>query len=102
MLKTTLLSIASLSLMMGIAHADQSLITPTTAQSNPALSGSYVAANWGVKKVQVGTRKSVKKRKRVQRRKFRRAQKVRQHNFAVPGGFRLRRGGFNDDFSPGK
>ena len=60
-----------------------------------------ISASWNVKRLQVGSRKKARRgNKAVRKTKTRTS--TRQQNFAVPGGFRLRRGGFNDDHSPGR
>ncbi len=98
MLKTILLPAMSLALMFGPANVDQA----TTAVSATGEGGSYNAADWGVTKLQVGTRKKTKRSKRVRRSKpVSHSSTLRRQNFAAPGGFSLRRGGFNDDHTPG-
>ena len=98
MMKTILLTAMGLSLMAVPLHAGQGNLAMATADA----SKSYSLAGWGVKKLRVGTRKKVKRTKSARRsKKVRHSSTLHRQNFAAPGGFRLRRGGFNDDHTPG-
>ncbi|MEM7429339.1 MAG: hypothetical protein AAF441_24930, partial [Pseudomonadota bacterium] len=101
MIKTVLIPAIGLAMMTSVAAADE---TGNAAQSvlfaGDPQSG-YSAADWGVTKLRAGSRKNVRRGKKVRRsKKVRQRRALRPHNFAVPGGFRLRRGGFNDDHTP--
>lgn len=102
MFKLIVLPMTILVLTAGSAFAGQSNHGSSPELAMIDLDDTHHAADWGVRKIQVGSRKKVKRGKSERRSKtVRRSTASGQRNFAVPGGFRLRRGGFNDDHTPG-